>query len=217
MGLFDWIFGQPRFLTCLPDRVWMSRADMWRQLPAVLSDNAGQDELTIVAAHFQKTLIELRDILRDRAVFQEVTQPGEWLTAIKPTPACRAPVVLVPAELLHRIGLPVLPSGLNAVRIFVCTRHFLREKDDAIESFGERFAQRGQIGFHVSLDDPLLKIFVTETVKKFLQNSARGTPWLESGMVSNSIRKAQARIQARMISQQNADSPEEWLAKNVQQ
>lgn len=63
MGLFDWILGVQRYPKSLPDRVWMSSADMQRHFPAALQPVAGKNALTLVAAHFQKTLDELREML----------------------------------------------------------------------------------------------------------------------------------------------------------
>jgi hypothetical protein len=214
MGFFDWLTGEKRLLKRLPDRVWMSSSDMQRQFAQTIQPLAGKSALTLVATHFQKSLEELRGTLGGPGgKAQEITHPGEWSTAIRSP----RPVLLLRADLLQRVGLPALPGSLDFVNIIVYGRHPLREKDDEIATFGERFEKPGQITFHTAIDDPLLRIFVTDTVKNFLQSSAKGSdPWLESAMVSRSIEKAQARIREKQIGNQNAESIEDWLAKNVQ-
>lgn len=216
MGFFNWIFGgEDRLLSQLPDRVWMSRADMYREFPNELQPSSGERCLRLLVTHFPRTRDQIRETLHSTLDFREVKSPGEWSSASRPTADCPAPIVLLSADLIQGIGLPTLPTGLEMLKIFICERHFLREKDDAIVAFGERFACPGQITFHVTLDDPLLRVFASESVIAFLRSSAGDKPWLESKMVSKSIKKAQCRLQARMISNESADGPQEWLAKNV--
>ena len=216
MGLFDSLFGPKRFLKRLPDRVWYSRADMQREFPTVFAAPAGKRALTIVVTHFQSIIEELRTVLRERVNVQEVVELSDWAAAIKPTPECPDPIVLVRGDMLQRVGASMLPEGLDYVRIIVYTRHFLAEYDTEIETFGEGFGAPGEIGFHVSLDDELLRPFVTESLRNLLKSaSPDGGPWLESSMISRSLQKAQQKLGKDVVSQRSADSPQQWLEKNV--
>lgn len=217
MSVLGWLFGSKRYLSQLPDRVWLSHEGLRQGFPNVLKDASERKSLTVVTTHFPSLLADAGEFLRGRIDFVEVKYAEQWAAACKPAAPGAAPVVLIPAELLRGVGLPTLPAGLEFVRIFVCGRHFLREKDDAIADFGERFAHAGEIAFHVSLDDPLLRVYLADAVRSLLRTTAGAgeEPWIESSMVSRSIHKAQNTLQSKFISRHDAASPEEWLAKNT--
>jgi hypothetical protein len=216
MGILDWFLNKEKtFLSQLPDRIWLSSDGMKARFAEALSDPPSDKSLTLVVAHFPSTFETARASLHGRVDFSEVNQPDDWAAASRPSPERPVPVVLIRAPVLLRIGLPTLHPDVGSLRIFVFGRHFLREKDDAIAAFAERFAKTGQIGFHLSLDDQILRIFVNDSMLKFLRQSAGSEPWIESAMVSKSVQKAQEQIRAdKIVAQSDADSPEEWLAKN---
>ena len=216
MSIFDWFSGPKRFLKQVPERVWFSNEDRKRLFPNEFRNDRAGNTLTIVTAHFDKAVNEICEVLGVSVAYTRVNEPYEWSAAIKPSDANPTPIVIVRAGVLQKVGMPTLPAGLESVRILVYERHLLREKDDEIEAFGERFLKPGEIWFHMSLDDALLKIFAKDWMKDFLRSSAKGgNPWLDSRMITKSIEKAQARMQERAISQKDAESAEEWLKKNV--
>jgi hypothetical protein len=67
----------------------------------------------------------------------------------------------------------------------------------------------------MSLDDALLRVFIPSSITDLLRGSLGGEPWVESDMVGNSIKKAQARLQKKVISSTSTDTPDEWLAANI--
>ena len=212
MALLEWLFGPHRNLKCAPDRIWYSRAEMRAGFAEIVRPDL--NALTIIVTHFPSLLAEIRESLQGRIEFTEISHPSELVMSSR-QPSQHPPVALATSSILAGIGCPTLPTGLNRVQIVVYMRHLLSEKDEAIENFGEKFACPGEIGFNVSLDDPLLQLFAKDWVKEFLRNNANGSHWLESAMVAKSLKKAQARILARAVSRYDTDSPEEWLKKNI--
>ncbi len=215
MGLFSWAFGgQKRFLNQKPDRVWLTRQDLWSLIPSMLQEPSPQKFLTLVVTHFPSSHRDICAGFR-QADTLKVEQPSDWWAAFQAAGNNPSPIFLVPASVLKSVDRLSLPRGLDALRIVVCERHFLRERDDAIAAFGERFSVPGEIGFHLSLDDILLRLFVTDTIQNFLHANAGDSPWIESTMVSRSLVRAQAKFEEKVVSRVDTDSPEEWVAKNM--
>jgi preprotein translocase subunit SecA len=101
------------------------------------------------------------------------------------------------------------------IQILVAERHFLRECDEAITDFAKSLTKRSQITFHLSLDDPLMKIFAGEWVRGVLQRlgMSESSP-VESSLVTRRIRGAQKKFARQADSSPDARSAEEWLQSN---
>ena len=84
-------------------------------------------------------------------------------------------------------GLHVLGTG----------RHESRRVDNQLRGRSGRQGDPGRSCFYLSLDDDLMRIFLTERVKKFMSNLglARGEA-IEHRMVTRAIRQAQRRVES---------------------
>jgi hypothetical protein len=47
-------------------------------------------------------------------------------------------------------------------------RHFLRAHDDRIVDFAKGLEWRSSVGFHVALDDPLMRLFIGPEIVEML-------------------------------------------------
>jgi len=97
--------------------------------------------------------------------------------------------------------------------VVVAERHPLREHDQRVVAWADSAA--GRIAFHVSLEDPLLALFVGDSLRAMLDQLGLtpGTP-LQSALVSRSIEKAQARVASRAQADVPSDSAAGWLQAN---
>lgn len=77
-------------------------------------------------------------------------------------------------------------------------RHEARRIDDQLRGRAGRQGDPGSSRFFLSLEDDLMRLFMGDWTRRFLQNSAipPGQP-IESGMVTRSIRRAQAKVEER--------------------
>jgi preprotein translocase subunit SecA len=100
------------------------------------------------------------------------------------------------------------------IQILVAERHFLRECDEIVITFAAGLGKRCRVSYHYSLEDPLVKVFAGQWVKKSLQRLGmdESAP-LESRMVARQVRAAQEKFAAR-AGRHDADSAEAWLQSN---
>lgn len=139
-----------------------------------------------VIAHFPETRRTLQALARERGQGLEVRLAAGLAPPLSPKP-----------ELL----------------VVVAERHPLREHDQRVAAWAD--AAAGRIGFHVSLEDPLLAVFVGEQLRPLLEKlGMTADAPLESGMVSRSIEKAQERVKRQATTDLPADSAEGWLQAN---
>jgi len=106
------------------------------------------------------------------------------------------------------------PAPNATLRVLVAERHPLREHDERVASWADSSA--ASIVFHVSLDDAVLSLFVTDSLRAILDKlGATPDAPLESGMVSRSIEKAQGKIKKKARGDLPADSPAAWMQANL--
>jgi preprotein translocase subunit SecA len=115
-------------------------------------------------------------------------------------------------RLADRLGTPP-PSRNQQLRVVVAERHPLREHDERVAAWAD--AAAGSVVFHVSLEDPLLAAFASDSLKPLLERLGL-TPDapVEHGIVSRSIRRAQEQIRKRCTSDLPANSAESWMQAN---
>ena len=70
--------------------------------------------------------------------------------------------------------------------------------------------------FHLSLKDPLMRVFAGEWVEGVLSRlGMEESKPIQSRMIARRIRVAQAQFARQVDADQPADSPEKWLRLNV--
>jgi hypothetical protein len=139
-----------------------------------------------VIAHFSDTRRALQALAREHAQSLEVTLAA---------------------------GLAPPPSPNPELSVVVAERHPLREHDERLTAWAD--AAAGRIGFHVSLEDPLLAVFVGESLRPMLEKlGMTADAPLENGMVSRGIEGAQERVKRQAKADLPADSAEAWLRAN---
>jgi hypothetical protein len=110
--------------------------------------------------------------------------------------------------------LAAAPQDPDPARVVVVAeRHPLREHDERVVAWAD--ARAGRVAFHVSLEDPVLALFVGDSLRPLLDELGM-TPEapLQSALVSRSIANAQARVARRARADVPADSAAGWLQAN---
>lgn len=180
------------------DRVWLSTRAKLAGIRRELHDRA-IDGTAVVAlvAHFPDVLEELRSIASD---YEGAATVAALL--------CRE---LSPE---NAGDLPLRES--DVVDVIVAERHPLRSVDDTVIEFAEVLPCRSRIVFHVALDDPVLRVFGSESIRPMMDGlGATGDEALTHRMITRSIRRAQEDIETRSRGRFEADSAAEWLERNM--
>lgn len=212
MGFFGRLFGLDDAPGSRPDVVWFSKTGKYGGLLRRMKQYAGKKVL--LAAHFRATLLELAAC---HEFFRSLPNPQtvEDLRAfLKPAPEPdKARVCAVDAALLQAWpddGAPKTGRGM----VLGIERFPLRDADDALVAGARRLPFECEVEFHLSLDDAVLRAFVTDSMAAFLRNNGKSDQPLESEMVSKSIKRAQEKIRKQVISETPCESVEDWLNQN---
>jgi hypothetical protein len=196
MGFFDWFRRKTR-TTVLPDTIWLTDQARLDGVRRAALERLGQDALVLVVAHFSSTLAELRQ------AFEAAGQADSRL-------------VLLPAEALA--GLPSVgtdPGRSLPISLIVAERHPLRSKDQALAEFAESLPPPCRLGFHVSLQDPMMRLFAGVWVGDMLRRMGmKEDQAIESRMVSRRVARAQRKIAAKASDDRPAAAAAEWLRLN---
>jgi len=120
-------------------------------------------------------------------------------------------IMLGPGVLLHRDGLDdadmeircrgIDHSGrevFGGLHVIATERHEARRIDDQLRGRAGRQGDPGSSRFFLSLEDDLMRLFMGNWTRDFLQRSGipPGQP-IESGMVTRAIQKAQQKVESR--------------------
>jgi hypothetical protein len=199
MGIFDWLRTKTN-VDVLDDVIWMTKRAKYSGISAVVNRYLAEPArpyAVLLVAHFPVCRLELEAVVRQ----------GEF------DPQA---VIVAPAENLKDRSVPVTASDDSQnVVILVAERHPLRSHDAAIAEFAERLPCRCRLVHHVSLEDPVLRIFAGEWVRNVLQQlGMKENEAIESRMVGRRIQQATHKIERQAVSDMAADSADEWLQRN---
>jgi preprotein translocase subunit SecA len=218
MGFWDWLTGGPKGVAVV-DRIWLNQEAKFRGLCNEIQEQLHASPVIVAAAHFPETLNRLRTELTKRNLANRdqanSLSPAGFFREVKgdnpPT------VILVQARALVPDEFPApLVDETRSVSILVAERHFLRSHDDRVVDFARGLGSRCRLSFHLSLEDPLMRIFAGEWVGQMLRNlGMTDSQPIESAMVNRRIKGAQAKFAKKVKDEQKADSAEQWLQSNV--
>lgn len=199
MGLFDFLFPARRRIQILPDLVWISSHAKYQGLAEYLAHDVCQSSAVAVllVAHFPDTLAELEPLVAGYD--------------------CPTPIMPVLAqELSSRTAESLHLDETATVILLIAERHPSYAEDLGLMDFAERLPCRCRIVHHVSLEDPLLRLFASEGVRQVLHVLGMSeTQAIESSMVTRQIRKAQQQVDQRKVGDAPANSAAQWLEKNL--
>ena len=218
MGLFSWISKSSSKVKTLPDSIWLTGD---AKLSGIAADTMSAMEtggLVVVIAHFTETLSRIGEVLNDSALTHEIVKGAIKSTKLSDRKkGGKGPLILVTLadSLTPEQGTSESEQNPENVFFIVGERHPLRTKDDAINAFAEAVPARCSLRFHSSLQDPILKIFVGESIEKTLRGLGMSeTDAITSKLVTSRLQGAQQRLAKAAISDRQAESPEMWIKEN---
>jgi hypothetical protein len=216
MGLFGWFRRKPS-VVLLNDKIWLTTAAKLDGVREAVRERVGQDAVVVVAAHFPASLREARKHLEASDLnvsLAEGRDAGKQLFDM----ARRGDSTILAALVETLVGLTP-PEAVGGepfpVTFVVAERHLLRTKDDTFLPFAERLIPPGRIGFHLSLEDPVLRLFAGDWVGDVLRRlGMQESDAVESRMIARRIRAAQNKFAKLAVLDRPADSAEEWVRLN---
>ena len=222
MGLFDWLFkaGNKNF-EALADSIWLNEPARLAGFHRELMQRLDAGDRVLIATYFPAMFDQVGELLRlwdisfdDRNAIESARDIDRWDGSNGP--------ILQMADVLpddnpdERMSL--VDENVAAVSVLVPERHPLRSHDDRIERFTSGLPCRSRLQFFLSLDDPLMKLFVTDSVKSMLTRvGMKEDEPIESEMVSRRVAGAQKKIKDSLVGDSPAQSAAEWMALNWRQ
>jgi hypothetical protein len=215
VAFWDWFRGRPKAVEVADDAIWLTAEAKFCRLCTQTGDGLRGAHFALVVAYFPQTLDRVREELGRQGVPHAAgparLSTNDILRGAEPR------ALLALAE-----SLPVAPpadsvdDGGPVLPVLIAERHFLRAADERILDFARGLGRRCRVRFHLSLQDPLLRIFAGEWVGGLLtQLGMTEDKPLESPMVARRLRAAQDLVARRAVTDRAAASAEEWLALNV--
>ncbi len=196
MGLFDSIFGGKRqsSVHVLDDRIWMTQSAKLSGIKHQLRQKTDSATILLVA-HFEETLQQLRSITAEYA---------------------EKPVQLILAEDLKSDTARLNPEENSVIDLIVAERHPLKSADDALLLIAEGMPCRFRVTYHVSLEDPLFKHFLSGSLETILEQlGMKENEPIESPLITRSVKGAQQKIEKQAFGNSRAKSAAEWLELNI--
>jgi hypothetical protein len=200
MGLFDWLNPSQSNVETLSDIVWLTKKAKYAGIVKAIESSLNDPDSPVailLMGHFQECLTELQQVveaqrLDDRRLFIAL------VGSPKGTPA-----TMTTADEPGRID------------IILGERHPLPSHDKAVVEWAEALPCRCQLVHHLSLEDPLMRMFAGEWVEGLLKKLGMSEDEaIESHMVARRIEAAQKKIEGQSISDLRAESAERWLELN---
>lgn len=203
MGLFAWLTGKTRKVEVAEDRIWLTKkakvAGLAREIAGALNDPNGPDA-TIVAAHFQDCLDDLRAAIDSAGI-----DDGRLL--------------ITSVEFLRgRLASGQTLDESKTIYIVVGELHPLAAHDDAVLDFARNLPCRCRLVWHVSLEDAALRIFSGQWVEGVLRRlGMKEDQAIQSRAVGRRVRSALEKVAREATGDLQANSTAEWLQRNCPQ
>jgi hypothetical protein len=165
-------------------------------------------EFAVVFCFFEKTAENLSDLLKK-----------ENIEFISSEAGCGNSVRLMTVKNISQfggIGFLTSENPEKNIRL-IAAEHYPVESEEKIllDKLAEITDQKITVSFHNSFDDPILKIFGSDNIKKMAQTLGLKTDeCISHGMINKSIKNAQKKLSEKVRIEQKADSPEKWTELN---
>jgi len=196
MGLLSFLFGGNKSnVECLPDRIWLTEQAREKGIAAGLQREAESPPAgLLLVAHFPDTLKRLNEL--------QTTIDADFDLRLA-------------SELTSDLT-SLLAFDDRQYVIQVAERHPLRSHDDRIIQFAKDVPCKCKVAFHMSLEDPLLKVFVSPSIEQMLRTLGMDeNEAIESNMVNRRIAAVQKKLAASVFGDTEADNAHDWLKTNM--
>lgn len=213
--MFNWLFRKSTFHR-FQDSYALREEAMFAGMVDALQARIAEGDCVFLMTHFPATFTRLEKKLAQLELnFSIVT--GSIDSEMVAQLAARLPnqVHLTMAQMLQPDSALNVKVDHPDLAVVVCERHPMPKYDDAIAKWCHQLKYPVQLGYFLSLEDPIVSFVVPDQVKTLLEQFGLGeNELITSSMVSKRLNSVLKRKAAKVVEEVAAESPEAWLAKN---
>lgn len=201
MGFLDWLKAPRSNVEDLGDFIWVSKAAKGAGVIRAVGESLSRSDaptVVLVVAHFEDCLSELRQLLEASGI----NDSRVFVFRADDLPSVKNSL----------LGL----DDLQLVDVIVAERHPLLDCDDALVEFARQCGYRFRISHHLSLEDPLMKVFGGDWVRTVLMRlGMKDDEAITSPIVSRRVRAAQVKMAQNVVDASVVKSAEAWFERNA--
>jgi preprotein translocase subunit SecA len=197
----------------IDDKVWFDETTKLQQLCKDVVDARTDGRSVLLLSYFEATLSRLSSLLQQKAVSHD------RFSAFNPAELCASSPgkVWLGSALAFNVEQPTSAAITgNQLQIIVAEHHPMQSRDQQVVDSARRLACKGNLCFHFSLDDPLMRHFGSERIKALYERL--GIPkdeFISHHLVTRAIRTTQEKIESKVGRDVPTHSAEDWFKYNL--
>ncbi len=200
------------------DTFALTRSVVNEQLKQWVQSCVQRKQHVLLLAHFPATFEQMERSLGEADIQYEIIARQILADQFNAAIAQSDPIVwlTLPDVLIDSIQPRELNSQDSSLAVIVTERHPLVERDQRIERFARSLRGRIELGYFLSLEDPVVRQVVNPRSIELLKQLGLGqNDLISSHMTSRIVERMLRRISEQVSNEQPADSPEQWFELNL--
>ncbi len=196
--------------------VWLSEEAKLKAMMRIAMENESRGRATVLVTHFAEMYQILGRLLDEQGItYSSLTLGGDF----KPNTAFRNEsegvyIALLDGLLDSQTKAEESPAA-PTVRVVAVEAHPLEIHNRAVLSFSDSLPRPSVAEHHISIDEPVMRIFVTDTTTRALAAlGLKDDSCIEHTMVDKSMVRAMQKIEKVATGDQPSDSAAHWLSIN---
>lgn len=212
--MFDWLFGKTNYYR-FQDSYALTQETTFQGMLDALSARLAKGEVVFLFAHFPKMFAEIQERLsQSKLEYEIVSEPIDFGTVSQLAKQSDR-IYLSLAQMLRRNENSLQEAETQSLAVVSAQRHPMPKYDQLIEDWCRQLPFPVELGYFLSLDDPVISHVISEQAKKLMAQLGLGDNELvTSDMVSRRLKKVLNRKAATVIEEIDADSAAEWIEAN---
>ena len=200
-------------VSMIDDKVWFDETTKLQQLCKDVVEARADGRSVLLLSYFEATLSRLSSLLQQKAVNHD------RFSGFNPAELCASSPgkVWLGSALAFNVGQPTSAASTGSqLQIIVAEHHPMQSRDQQVVDSARRLACEGNLCFHFSLDDPLMRHFGSERIKALYERL--GIPkdeFISHHLVTRAIRTAQEKIESKVGRDVPTHSAEDWFKYNL--
>ena len=195
------------------DKVWFDEVTKLRQVCNDVAAARLDGRSVVLLSYFGATLSLLSNQLREKGI------DHDQFSTFNPAELCASrpgKVWLGSALAFHVANSASAAVTGSVLEIIVAEHHPMQSRDQQLVDSAKKLSCEGNLCFHFSLDDPVMRHFGAETIKALYERL--GIPkdeCVSHHLVTRAIRTAQEKIESQVGKDVPTHSTEDWFKYNL--